>query len=185
MNAIRQNNIDISGWGKVGYEVRYYFKREANTAALKTWIDGNSKFKGKFMEIPAETNSKEFLKEIETLISALPNVSIKRNSSETIITKLEFDAEVEEKLPFTRTLFEDISEAIVEYGISIKGINHQQYKERYTFSRNGENAEIDFEYNQQGFFGRVVPLIKKCNSQILLLDIKVAVQKLKQEAYAG
>ncbi len=185
MNTARQNNIDVSGWEKVGYEVRYCFKREVNIAALKTWIDGNSKFKGKFMEIPGGTNSKEFAKEIETLISALPNVSIKRNSSETIITKLEFDAEVEEKLPFTRTLFEDLSEAIVEYGVSIEEINHQQYKERYTFFRNGEKAEIDFEYNQQGFFGRVVSLIKKCNSQILLLDIKVAVQKLKQEAYAG
>ena len=60
-----------------------------------------------------------------------------------------------------------------------------RYKERYTFSRGSEKAEIDFEYNQHGFFGRVVPLIKKCNSPILISDIKTAIQKIKSEEYAG
>ncbi len=185
LTVLSHKYVEVTGWEKVGYEVRYSFKREAKTSALKTWIDGNNKFNGKFMEISIGTNSKEFLKEVGDLITALPNLSIKRNTSETIITKLEFDAAVEEKLPFTRTLFEDITANVSEYGISIEDINHQQYKERYTFSRGSEKAEIDFQYNQQGFFGRVVPLVKKCNSPVLISDIKTAIQRIKSEEYAG
>lgn len=185
MHLLGGHGIKITSWEKVGYEVRYSFEQDGKHAAVKTWLDGNDNFKGKFMEITKGTTSKELLNKVEGLISVLPNISVQRTIAETILDKIEFDAQVEEKLPFTKNLFDDLYEISKEFGITIQHIDHQHYKERYVFVRNSEKAEIDFEYNQKGFFGRVVPLSKKCNSNTLISDIKSAVQKLKQEEYAS
>lgn len=185
MHLLGGHGIKITSWEKVGYEVRYSFEQDGKHAAVKTWLDGNDNFKGKFMEITKGTTSKELLNKVEGLISVLPNISVQRTIAETILDKIEFDAQVEEKLPFTKNLFDDLYEISKEFGITIQHIDHQHYKERYVFVRNSEKAEIDFEYNQKGFFGRVVPLLKKCNSNTLISDIKSAVQKLKQEEYAS
>ena len=37
---LRKKYIDIIGWQKVGYEIRYFYKRENQTAAFKYWING-------------------------------------------------------------------------------------------------------------------------------------------------
>ena len=71
-----------------------------------------------------------------------------------------------------------------ERNIIIDGIEHQHYKERYTFMRNSEKAVIDFEYKNNGFFGRVVPIQNQSNSNQLISDIKTALQTFKQEDYA-
>ena len=119
------------------------------------------------------------------ILNHLPNVSIKRNTAETIISQNEFDFELEEEFPFTRSLFDDLVLMFKETDIRIDGIEHQQYKERYTFKRNNETAIVDFEYKKNGFFGRVVPIQNKTNSQSLLSSIQTALQTFKQEEYAS
>jgi hypothetical protein len=184
-HAVRKDYIEILGWEKKNLEIWYYFKREKQTAAFKTWINNEYVFNGKFQKLPSNTNSEEFYNEIESLLKSLPNVSIKRNIAETIISKIEFDYEVEEKFPFTKNLFDDLSLLFETKNISIDEIEHQQYKERYTLNRNQEVAVMDFEYNIKGFFGRVVPIQKQSNSQSLILDIQTALQTFKQEDYAS
>lgn len=126
-----------------------------------------------------------FNNSIAEILSHLPNVSVKRNTAETIISQIEFDFELEEEFPFTRSLFDDIELLFKGTDITIDNIEHQQYKERYTFKRNQELAVVDFEYKKNGFFGRVVPIQKQTNSPVLISDIQTALQTFKQEEYAS
>jgi hypothetical protein len=78
-------------------------------------------------------------------------------------------------------LFDDLILLFKETDITIEVIKHLHYKERYTFKRNQESGTIDFEYNGDGFFGRIVPIENQINSPQLLIDIKTALQTFKQE----
>ena len=182
--AVRKQYIEIIGWEKKNLEISYHFKRENQTAAIKTWVNNDFMFNNKYQKLPSHTNNEEIYNEIDNLVKQLPNVIIKRNTVETILPKLEFEFDLEEKFPFTRNLFDDISNVLEETDIQIEEVEHKEYKERYTFKRNLEEAVIDFEYKINGFFGRVVPIQKQTNSTPLLLDIKTALQTFKQEDYA-
>jgi hypothetical protein len=183
--AVRKRYIEVIGWEKLGYEIRYTFEREIDRAVFKTFVNGQNEFRKPFTLIPNRSPNSEFNNSIAEQLKRLPFVSIKRNTSETIIGKIDFDFDLEDKFPFTRNLFEDISLLLKNTGIRIEGIDHQQYRERYLFIRNQEIALIDFEYQANGFFGRVVPLSNKTNSQQLIKDIQKALQPLNQEEYAS
>jgi len=183
--AVRKQYIEIVGWEKLGYEIRYYFKREQDNAVFKTFVNGKNEFKNALVPMQNHTTNVEFNNTIIEILNQLPNVIIKRNTAETIINKIEFDFELEEKFPFTRNLFDDITLLFGETNINIDAVNHQHYKERYTFKRNQELAVIDFEYTQNGFFGRVVPIAKETNSQDLIAAIQAALKTFKQEDYAS
>ncbi|NRS87789.1 hypothetical protein HNQ02_000696 [Flavobacterium sp. 7E] len=183
-HAVRKQFIEIVGWEKKNLEISYHFVRENQKVALKTWINKDCIFNNKYQKLPSQTNSEELYTEIENLVKQLPNAIVKRNIVETILPKLKFEFDLEEKFPFTRNLFDDISNLLNETNIFIEGVDHLEYKERYTFKRNQEEAIIDFEYKSNGFFGRVVPIKKQSNSAQLILDIKIALQTFKQEDYA-
>jgi UDP-glucose 4-epimerase len=100
-------------------------------------------------------------------------------------TGIEFDFEVEEEFPFTRSLFDDLVLLFKETDITIDDMQHKEWKERYTFKRNNETAVVDFEYKKNGFFGRVVPIQNMSNSQSLLSNIQTQLQTFKQEEYAS
>jgi hypothetical protein len=183
--AVRKHYIDIVGWEKIGYEIRYAFKREQDSAVFKTFINGKNEFRNAISPMPNISPSGSFNNAITEILNHLPNVTIKRNTVETIISRIEFEFELEEQFPFTRSLFDDITLLFEPTDIVIEDIEHQQYKERYTFKRNQEIAVIDFEYKKNGFFGRIVPIQNHTNSQTLILDIKLALQTFKQEQYAS
>ena len=67
--------------------------------------------------------------------------------------------------------------------MEIRNIEHLYYKERYTIEHNGKSCVIDFEYDGAGFFGRVLPLEKKCNCPELLAKIKTIVNNFKASDY--
>jgi tRNA A37 threonylcarbamoyladenosine biosynthesis protein TsaE len=184
-HAVRAQYIEIVAWEKKNLEVFYFFKREAQTVAIKTWVNKDNVFNGKYQKLPSHTNSEELYCVIESLLKKLPNVSVKRNTAETIINKIEFDFQLEEQFPFTRSLFDDICLLFEGTGIIVYDLDHQQYKERYTFKRNQEVAVIDFEYKMNGFFGRVVPIKNQSNCQQLISDIQKAIQIFKQEEHAS
>ncbi|MGV8964388.1 MAG: ATP-dependent DNA helicase [Candidatus Saccharimonadaceae bacterium] len=183
-HLVRRQFIEITGWNKNNLEILFQFKREEKIAGLKTWINKENSFNGKYLNVPKFTNSEEFSKEIENLLKNLPNVFVKRNTSETILGKILFDAELEEQFPFIRNLFNDLNELLFDTGIFVDNIDHQQYKERYTFKRNQEVAVIDIEYKKNGFFGRVIPIIKQTNCQSLYGEILELLKTLKTEEHA-
>ncbi|MBK7438640.1 MAG: ATP-binding domain-containing protein [Saprospiraceae bacterium] len=183
--AVRKQYIEVVGWEKIGYEVRYTFMREKDKAVFRTYVNGQTEFRKPFAFMPNFSQNSAFNSTIAEVLNHLPNVSIKRNTVETIISQIEFDIELEEMFPFTRSLFDDLVLLFKETDIMIDDIEHQQYKERYSFKRNNETAVVDFEYKQNGFFGRVVPIQSMTNSQSLLSSIQTALQTFKQEEYAS
>ena len=184
-HAVRKQYIEVIGWEKIGYEIRYSFMREQEKAVFKTYVNGKFEFRNAISPIPSLSPNEVFNNSITEILNHLPNVSIKRNTAETIISKIEFDFELEEEFPFTKSLFDDILLLFEGSGITVDDIEHQQYKERYTFKRNQELAVVDFEYKKNGFFGRVVPIQNQTNSQALISDIQTALQTFKQEEYAS
>ncbi len=183
--AVRKHYIEVVGWEKKEYEIRYTFMRGQDNAVFKTHVNGQNDFRNPITLMPKFSPNNELNNAIAEIVEHLPNVSIKRNTSETIFSQIEFDFKLEEEFPFTRSLFDDLVLLFKETNIKIDNIVHLQYKERYTFKRSQEIAVLDFEYNGNGFFGRIVPIQNQSNSSSLISDIRVALPRLKQEEYAG
>jgi hypothetical protein len=182
-HLVQKQYIDIASWSKVNYEIRYCFKRVNDIAAIKFWINGKNEFKSNFQKLPSDTNSDSLLEEITNLIRNAPAIVFVRNTVDTILSKVEFELELEEEKPFLKSLFDSLQTALADSGISISDINHQNYRERYTFEKGDEKAVIDFEYNGNGFFGRALPLENQCNSQHLLNKVNQAISNLKNFDY--
>lgn len=183
-HSVRKHYIEIVGWEQIGFEIRFTFSREKDRAILRTYMNGQNELKKPFTLMPNHSPNSAFNNDLVEILKQLTNVSIKRNTSENIINRLEFEIEIEEQYPFTKNLFDDISLLIEETDISIDQIEHFQYKERYHFKRNNETVIIDFEYNSNGFFGRIVPLPNKSNSPQLLSSIKSVIKNLKHLEHA-
>lgn len=183
--AVRKQYIEIVGWEKIGYEIRYSFMREQEKAIFRTYVNAKNEFRNPFAVMPNLSPNSAFNNTLEEILKHLPNVSINRNIAEMIVSQIEFDFELEEEFPFTRSLYDDLVLLFKETDITIDGIEHHQYKERYTFKRKNETAVVDFEYKKNGFFGRVVPIQKMTNSQSLLSSIRTALQTFKQEEHAS
>jgi hypothetical protein len=179
---LRKHHIDVDVWQKVGYEVRYIFRKEGQTAAFKYWINGQNIFKTNFQKLPAQTSSDELFEAVTKLLEGKTPIIVNRNSTDGILTQIEFDVTIEEQKPFLKKLFDSISKGLSE-GETITSIQHLAYRERYTFEKDGSTCVIDFEYDGAGFFGRVLPLENKCDSPILLAKIKTIVKNLNKADY--
>ncbi len=179
---LRKHYIDVEAWQKVGYEIRYIFKREEQTAAFKYWINGKNVFKAKFQKLPAQTNSDELFETISEILKKAPEVIVNRNNVEGVLTQIEFDVALEEEKPFLKNLFDQISQYLDD-GEFISDIKHLNYRERYTIEKDSQSCVFDFEYNKDGFFGRVLPLEKKCNSSEIIQKVKTIVNRLKEADY--
>lgn len=179
---LKKHYIDIVGWERKGYEIRYVFQREGQTAAFKYWVNGQNVFKTNFQKLPAQTNSDELFETITKLLDRSIPIVVNRNSAEGILAQIEFDVAIEEEKPFLKNLFDEISGSLME-GEAITNIQHLPYRERYTIEKSGKNCVIDFIYDNAGFFGNVQPLENKCNSCELLTKIKSIVNNLKEADY--
>lgn len=183
-HAVRKRYVEIVAWEKKAYEIWYTFQREQEKASLKTWINGKNEFKTHFAIVPAVSPYSAFNSEIAGILQELPILTIQRNSPETILSRIAFEVEHEEKFPFTRYLFDDLESLFTTNEIRIEAVEHHLYRERYTLVKGSQTAVIDFEYNQHGFFGRVLPMTKQSNSPALLAEVQLAIQTLKQEEHA-
>ncbi len=180
---LRKQYIDIHAWQKVGdYEIRYIFKREGQTAAFKYWVNRKNVFKNSFQKLPTQTNSDELFETITKILKDTTDITVNRNNVEGILTQIEFDIAIEEGKPFLKNLLDHISKGLSD-DEKITNIQHFEYRERYTIEKNGRSCVIDFEYDNSGFFGRVLPLVKKCDSPELLFKIKSIVNNLKKADY--
>lgn len=184
-HAARKQFIEVDKWEKINYEIRYTFKRENEIAVFKTHINGKNEFKNPIIPMLNLSPNSSFNDALSEILKSLPNVSIVRNTPEVVLSKIEFDCDIEEEYPFLKNLFDDLNYLFKDSGVIIESLEHQSYKERYTFTSNNEQAVIDFEYKKNGSFGRIVPLLKKCNSQKLLLQIQNKIELIKKEEYVS
>lgn len=179
---LQKHYIDIEAWQKVGYEVRYIFKREAQTAAFKYWVNAQNVFKSNFQKLPAQTNSDELFETITKILECATPIVVNRNTIEGILTQIEFDVAIEEEKPFLKNLFDEIMKGLND-GEEITNIQHLPFRERYTIEKSGQTCVIDFIYDKAGFFGNVQPLENKCNCPEILGKIKSIVNNLKEADY--
>jgi hypothetical protein len=179
---LRKHYIDIVGWERKGYEIRYVFQRETQTAAFLYWVNGKSVFNSKFQKFPPLTNSVDLFETITKILENAAPIIVNRDNIEGILTQIEFDVAIEEEKPFLKNLFDLVTHNL-ETDEIITDIQHLEWKDRYTIEKNGSSCVIDFEYNKQGFFGRVLPLESKCQSLEILTVIKRTIQNLKKTNY--
>jgi hypothetical protein len=179
---LRKQYIDIVGYERLGYEIRYFFKREKQTAAFKYWVNAKNEFRSASQKLPSHTNSDEFFETIAKILAVPVELNINRNTVAGIISKIEFDLETEETKPFLKNLFDQISSQLLSDEV-ITDITHLEYRDRYTIKKNGADCVFDFEYNKDGFFGRVLPLESQCKSHELIVRIREIVKKLMEADY--
>lgn len=179
---LRKQYIDIVRWERIGYEIRYYFKRENQTAAFKYWVNGKNEFRAGYQKLPSSTNSDEFFDTVVKILDEPLELNVIRNTAQGIISKIEFDQETEEKKPFLKRLYDGISGQLLP-GEVISDVSHLEYRDRYTFEKNGFVCVVDFEYNKGGFFGRVLPIENRSKGEELLIRIREMVHKLKEADY--
>lgn len=175
---VRKHQIAIAKWERVGYEIRYYFKKEKTSAAFKYWVNGKDVVKEKFVKLPSQTNSEELFTTITKILQEAPAVSVNRDAVKTSNKKFEFESAIEETQPYLKNLFDQISENLASTEV-ISQVEHLDYKERYTIENSNGRCKIDFGYNGDGFFGLVNPLAKHCDNSQLLAKIKNIVNNLK------
>ncbi len=181
--ALRKKYIDLIGWRKSGYEVWYLCAREGEKAGFQTYFNGQHRFNGTYRKLPAHTNSERLFEEGMEALKTAPKVVVQRNTSETILPKIEFDLELEEKLPFLAQLYQDLSTELSSHQIAVEALDHQNYHERYHFMRGMEKAVVDFVYDGKGFFGNAVPVHRFCTSTSLLNDISSIIENLRNHEY--
>ena len=99
---LKKHDIEIEKWERLGYEIRYFFRKGELIASFKYWINGKNKFKPNYQKFPAQTNSIELFENISKILDSSPEIIIDRNNAEGILTQIEFDHELEEEMPFLK-----------------------------------------------------------------------------------
>lgn len=181
-HCLEKHYIEIVSWRRQNYEIWYQFKRESKTAGFKYWINGKDKFKENYQKIPRLTNSDTFYDEVAAILNSAPMVVVERNDADSILQKIEFDISIEEEKPFLKSLFDEITSKLTS-DEAITNIDHLNYRDRYTFTKKDRTCVVDFEYNNSGFFGRVLPLKKQCDCPTLLRRIKTIVNQVQGHAH--
>jgi len=187
--AVDERGIEMTGWQRLGYEIRYKFRKGTDTLVFRTYINGNNEFKKPFTILPPRPLAEGFQKELAEILGALSAICIVRPTDPHAAglgpagswqTDIEFDP----SKPYTEALYQDIRAVLSGIGIMVQSITHIDYKERYRFSRGSEVSVLDFNYNGDGFFGKIGVLPNRSNSPALLSEIKLALQAIKESGHA-
>jgi len=180
---LKNQDINILLHSVKNYEVHYQFGKDNDRVGVKFWFNGKGEFRPNFQNINSLTNSPSLFELISNLVTNLPVVNLVREDISLIESKIEPDFTIEENKPFLRNLEEELNALIAVYKINIEDIQHLNYKERFTFILGREKTILDIDYNDKGFFGRILPLQKMCNSLVLLNDLQEAFNQLKKQDY--
>lgn len=168
------------------YQKQYTFEKEDKTATLVFWYNG----KNKFGRITIFNNPSQDIHYSKKLLADF-TIPLEIIFEETGVPQ-PADRPMEETKHYKAVVFPDeyenlsvlydnLKELLKEKNIRIYEIDHGQYNERYTFIRKGEEAVVQFHYNNKNLFTQAGNLLKKCNSNTLLQDIETAITKLKEE----
>jgi len=179
LHILRKHSITIKAWARVGYEIRYTFQKDDKTAAFKFWVNGKNVFRENFQKLPVQTNSDELFEMISEIFKTSVSIIVDRNETKDKFNRIEFDPVIEEEKPFLKNLFDQVCQKLDD-DMVVVDIQHLEYRERYVIEKNSSSCTIDFEYNIDGFFRRVLPLINNCNCSKILNKVKSIVIDLKE-----
>lgn len=180
-NIARDLGGEIENFRRIDYELQYTLIKNEKRAGIKFWFNGKGKFNTKTGVINCDNQCSELF---NLFISKLPLIDFIKVINPKAIqdsktSNFEYDKDLAERMPFLVNLYSEISMHCKTKNITIEKVDHLDWKERYCFNKDGNNAVIDFEYNSNGIFGRVLPMVKECDSNDLLKEIKVICNKIK------
>lgn len=175
---LKKMGIEIDNWLLRGYEIFYQFSRDEKVAGIKYWINKSNHFSNNFQVVPKKTNSEEFSGEVMKVLSEMKEIIVIDNQRAREGLSQTIDGDIAESKPFLRLLFEKLIFNLPECRIS--QIEHFEYRERYHFTFGSEHCVVDFEYDDNGFFGRVFPLESKSRGNSLIERIRKVVSKIKE-----
>jgi hypothetical protein len=176
----KESNIAINGWKLNGYEFNYDFRQGDKKAAIKGWINGKNIINPTYQKNPGGTNSDELFTAVHQICQGHARFQAEVQQAENpAALPASIDWSIATEKPFLHQLYVDIQEILGNLNIAIVDVTHLEYKDRYTFERNGEKAILDVEYNGNGFFGRVLPLAKPAPAPLLLQNLESAFLTLK------
>ncbi|MBT31602.1 MAG: hypothetical protein CMO01_18255 [Thalassobius sp.] len=73
--------------------------------------------------------------------------------------------------PFLKEFYQRFLPKLKLAGIAVKAVEHLEYMERYTFTRNGLTARMEIYYNGRGKFTRFVPQARHSTCATLLNEV--------------
>lgn len=176
--------FEITGRQSKQHHELYNFKREEKIASVAFYYNKDEKFTRNVYQ----KGSEDFLTDLKEYFSAPVHYQVVSGKSstdspeelpKTVLEEGENDKLYKGIPEHLAPLYEQMLPLLNPYGITISDIEHEQYAEKYFFSRREEKACLQFYYNVNFQFTDVITHITKCNSQILLDDIYSVIKILK------
>lgn len=174
--------IEVVGWKQTNYEFVYNFLQGEHTAAVKGWVRANNSINTNYQKHPSGTNSDELFAVVQRICQEHSRFQAEYPPAAiSTLPQPNLDWSVAQQKPFLYQLYTDIQAGLQNQHIIVSKLEHLEYKDRYTFERQGEKVILDVEYDGQGFFGRAIPLINPTPSALLLRDLETIFNTLKNQ----
>ncbi|XWW47044.1 AAA family ATPase [Fibrella sp. USSR17] len=156
------------------YQEHLTLVQEDKTVHAVLHFGGNDKFKSYQIQRGDKPVSEQVLSALNQPLS----LSIER-AKPTVNKKHSVQYIPAGSQPQLAILFEQVSQYTEGKTITITGIKPMAYRERYEFSRESDEAVVDFVYNDGGFFTEARPMANKCRGAQLLEDLHQLITFLK------
>lgn len=174
-------NIELTGWKQSEYEFIYTFRQQDKSASIKGWIKGNGAFSPTYQKNPGATNSDELFNTVHQMCKEHARFQPEFPQSQNgTFPKAAPDWSSAKEKPFLEQLYTDIQPDLAAHHIIVSQISHLDYRDRYTFERQGEKVILDAIYDGQGFFSQVMPLLNPTPAPRLLRDLETIFNELKK-----
>lgn len=179
---VKSRYIDVASIEHQDWKEIYTFQREH--LRVKVIFNYNKKQQfSSFQKIPAGSNSDELFVEIASLLNEQVSFVIHREEAISQFEKIEAELNIDESKPFLSLLKGELQHRCKNKNIVIADIDHQQYRERYTFTKAGKKCCIDFIYNGNGFFTSTNEVCKTAEGSSLLTELQGIINSINKPNY--
>lgn len=180
--VVSQENLQIVSRSFHDYQEIYCFEKDGKKAGLKFWYDGKNRFTK--IEIANNLTTDVALgNELKDLFGQPVTIHLVEESPVPASSIEEIDLQTDRFFDAAHksyeVLYNELSDILSGKDISIVDIEHKQYQEVYHFKRNKEEATIQFYYDGIDRFTHAEPMLTKCNSNELLIELNAIMQELK------
>lgn len=159
----------------------YVFRKVDKQVGLTFYYNGQNRFT-RILVANNYTNDVDISMEVKSFFEESCNITItdteeenQFHKQEEVVPLIDF-LEEHQKL---RILYDNWQPLLNGREIRITNIQHLNFQEVYILERKKEQAAIQFYYNGKFHFGSASPILARCNSNLLLNDIKETLETLK------
>jgi len=138
------------------YQESYLFDRGSEVARINIAYNGSSKIVS--VVLPSHSN---FGEELLSTLSRLEGTFPRQNAQKTDLAEIVFHDE------FLNQLHAQLIQSVSRSGISITGVEEQQWSQRYTFTDETGTSVVDIYYNKKKQFGTCNPVKSLSSSRTL------------------